>query len=73
VAQREVIQFNCDNCNTPGEPENIAGHPRRITLPKGWVVLGKETNYGPAADLQLCADCMQAVTFALQEVRLLKD
>jgi len=63
--RKEVVEYECDNCETPGVPEE--GLDQSNPIPLGWVYLSVRSNHGMLADLHLCASCNDAIKDALRE------
>ena len=67
MAQKVVTIFTCDICKTTDEPEDVAGHPRKTTLPKDWVEVFANSNQKRVLSLQLCDTCIGAIKEAVEE------
>ncbi|QFP95450.1 hypothetical protein SEA_MAKAI_58 [Arthrobacter phage Makai] len=65
LMKKEVVQFECDNCHEESPEEDIAGHPRRTTLPEDWAHIVGNTNRTRLFDLDLCTKCVEAMRKAL--------
>jgi len=63
--KKEVVHFECDNCHETSPEEDVAGHPRRNTLPEDWAHIVGNTNHTRLFDLDLCTKCVEVMRKAL--------
>ncbi|QGZ17264.1 hypothetical protein SEA_GIANTSBANE_60 [Arthrobacter phage Giantsbane] len=63
--KKEVVHYECDNCGDTSPEEDVAGHPRRNTLPEDWAHIVANTNHKPLFDLDLCTKCVETMRKAL--------
>lgn len=75
--KRSVVTYTCDNdCGTTANVEHISANNKNDTpLPDGWRDLILLDNFGPVKGLngQYCPNCVQAIQFALMEVKLVQE
>jgi hypothetical protein len=75
--KRSVVTYTCDNnCGTTANVEHISANNKNDTpLPDGWRDLILLDNFGPVKGMggQYCPNCIQAIQFALMEVKLVQE